>query len=62
MLHVRLCPRCGCSHGSKEGEPYTTTAVCVVCVTAIRDAIEKPPPPAAPKPSSKPAGRKRGKR
>jgi len=61
MLRLRLCPRCGCSHGSKEGQPFTVTYVCQVCQAEIRDAHAPPPSPARPKPQPKAPKRKRGK-
>lgn len=62
MLRTRLCPRCGCSHGSREGQPFSYSSVCSICQLELTAGAPKTTPPATPQPKTKPTKRKRGKR
>ena len=60
MQRYRLCPRCGCSHGTQPAAPYTATMLCALCLAVIASgpATTTPqPPPHKPKAPTK---RKRG--
>lgn len=58
MTRTVLCPRCGCSHRTTEGEPCTCTNLCFHCLPATSCSALKIPTATKPKPPAKPKKRK----